>query len=80
MSITQTCPYIADDLALFETLASQRHEAGALSLLQSTTLDDLEDTVQWQGVAQYLATLQASTTHLHVPLLQSSNIRASSDM
>ena len=54
---------------VLETLAKQRGEPGSEELLQPAGLDDLQHAANWEGVIQWVESVDEKGLHGHHPLL-----------
>ena len=72
LTMVHQYPRGADSKVMLEVLAQQLKEPSVERLSAPCEVDDLQHAADWQGIAQYVDTLDATSLHGHAPLLKSS--------
>ncbi len=57
---------------MLEVLAQQLEEPSVQRLSEPCEVNDLQHAADWQGIVQYVNSLDASSLHGHTPLLKGS--------
>ncbi|DBA95502.1 TPA: hypothetical protein ACH3X3_013360 [Trebouxia sp. C0006] len=72
LAVAQVCgfPWLPAVNKMLEAEAVRRGEPPMRTLLEDTTLDDLENAANWAEVATYLTTITVQDLNLYVPLIQ----------
>ncbi len=65
-------PRGADSKVMLEVLAHQLKEPGVERLSAPCAMDDLQHAADWQGIVQYVDSLDANSLHSYTPLLKGS--------
>lgn len=62
-------PFVPHKDKVMNALAEMHNEPSVETLLSNTSKSDLDHSVDWQKVTNYLQTVNMSNMHMHVPLL-----------
>jgi len=72
LTMVHQYPRGADSKVMLEVLAQQLEEPSVQRLSEPCEVDDLQHAADWQGIVQYVNSLDASSLHGHTPLLKGS--------
>lgn len=69
IGMVHSYPFVPHKDKVMNALAELHNEPSVETLLNNTSKSDLDHSVGWQMVTNYLQTVNMSNMHLHVPLL-----------
>lgn len=72
LTMVHQYPRGADSKVMLEVLAQQLEEPSVQRLSEPCEVNDLQHAADWQGIVQYVNSLDASSLHGHTPLLKGS--------
>lgn len=69
IGMVHSYPFVPHKDKVMNALAEMHNEPSVETLLNNTSKSDLDHSVDWQKVTNYLQTVNMSNMHMHVPLL-----------
>ena len=68
-AIVYAYPYTPKHELMLEELAASKGEPSTQSLLEDTSIDDIQHAAHWEQIKQYLTIITMENVSEHVPLL-----------